>query len=205
MAGLALSPPSRSALPFVSALSTVLSKRGISTFSSAPLWLCHRRPASTTSPNKCRDDVIVTSTSVRSFSSQTKMVPKGKGPVVVTGDDGRQFAVVHTSRRKLKPKIVRRRLERMKIYEGKERDIRYSPFRLNLICRLVAGMPLVEALEQLQFCSKDKAPLVQKVLKRTSNLADIRDGLQMSQLEVAECFATHGHHIKGFRPMGRGR
>ena len=66
-------------------------------------------------------------------------------------------------------------------------------------------MPLQEALNQLEFSKKSKAPLVQKVLKRTSNLANIRDGIQMSQLEVAECFATKGTPLKRLKTMGRGR
>jgi hypothetical protein len=43
------------------------------------------------------------------------------------------------------------------------------------------------------------------VLQRTANLADIRDGLQPSQLEVAECFATRGTPMKRMKTMGRGR
>jgi large subunit ribosomal protein L22 len=93
----------------------------------------------------------------------------------------------------------------MRTYEGGEKNIRHSPWRLNLICQLVAGLPLTEAMTQLEFCQKSKAPLVQKVLKRISNLADIRDGLQPSQLEVAECFATKGSPLKRVKPMGRGR
>lgn len=43
------------------------------------------------------------------------------------------------------------------------------------------------------------------MIKRTSNLADIRHGLQRSQLEVAECFATHGSHLKRVEFKARGR
>jgi large subunit ribosomal protein L22 len=106
---------------------------------------------------------------------------------------------------KLKPHIVKRRLKRMRVYEGAEKNIRHSPWRLNLVCQLAAGLPLPTALTQLEFCKKWAAPLVQKVLRRTSNLADIRDGLQPSQLEVAECFATKGSHLKRLKTMGRGR
>lgn len=106
---------------------------------------------------------------------------------------------------KLKPYIVRRRLARMRVYVGAEKGIRHSPWRLNLVCQLAAGLPLTEALTQLQFCNKWAAPLVQRVLQRTANLADIRDGLQPTQLEVAECFATRGTPLKRMKIMGRGR
>jgi large subunit ribosomal protein L22 len=106
---------------------------------------------------------------------------------------------------KLKPYIVRRRLARMRVYVGSEKGIRHSPWRLNLVCQLAAGLPLTDALTQLQFCNKWAAPLVQRVLQRTANLADIRDGLQPTQLEVAECFATRGTPLKRMKTMGRGR
>jgi large subunit ribosomal protein L22 len=106
---------------------------------------------------------------------------------------------------KLKPHIVRRRLARLRTYEGAEKNIRHSPWRLNLVCQLAAGLPLPQALTQLQFCSKWAAPVVQNLLRKTANLADIRDGLQPSQLEVAECFATRGTPLKRMKIMGRGR
>jgi large subunit ribosomal protein L22 len=106
---------------------------------------------------------------------------------------------------KLKPSIVQRRLARCKIYEGKEKAIRQSPWKLNRICQLAAGLTLEEALTQLKFCDLKNADLVAKVLKRTSNLADIRDGLQISQLEVAECFATKAMMLRRIKTMGRGR
>ena len=127
---------------------------------------------------------------------------------IITDASGRRYAtmdLLKPSTRKLKPRIIRKRLEVLKTYEGKEKNIRTSPWRLALVCRHVAGMPLQEALTQLAFLNKRQAPLVQKVLKRTSNLADIRDGLQMSQLEVAECFSTKGSHLKRMKFHGRGR
>ena len=138
--------------------------------------------------------------SVNSFSTAA-------APPIVTSADGRQFAVLDLPKKqpKLKPHIVKRRIKRLKVYEAKEKDIRHSPWRLNLVCQFAAGLPLEEAIQQLEFSKKSKAPLVQKVLRRTANLADIRDGLQPSQLEVAECFATHGKHLKRLKIMGRGR
>jgi ribosomal protein L22 len=131
-------------------------------------------------------------------------------PQVLHGPDGRQVALfrpVPASQRnkKLAPHIVARRLRALRTYMGRERNIRHSPWRLNLLCQFTANLPLQEALQQLQFSKKSHAPLVYKVLKRTSNLADIRDGLQISQLEVAECFATRATPLKRINIMGRGR
>lgn len=76
---------------------------------------------------------------------------------------------------------------------------------MNLVCQFVAGLTVPEALKQLMFCQKVKAPLVAKVVRRTANLANAQDGLQPSQLEVAECFSTPGTHLKRVKIMGRGR
>lgn len=155
-------------------------------------------------------------TQTRSFFSspislETRVTPSQvflpENPII-TDSSGRKFYVADLMKptpHKLKPKVIRRRLEKLKTYEGKEKNLRHSPWRLQLICRHVTGMPLQEALTQLEFLSKRFAPVVQRVLKRTSNLADIRDTIQMSQLEVAECFATQGSHLKRIKPMGRGR
>jgi large subunit ribosomal protein L22 len=128
-------------------------------------------------------------------------------PSIVKSGDGREFAAFEMPKfqRKLKPYIVKRRLNRMRVYIGKQKNIRHSPWRMNLVCQFAAGQTLTEAIKQLQFCKKSMAPLVQKVLIRTANVADMKDGLQQSQLEVAECFATKGKPLKRIRIMGRGR
>lgn len=115
-------------------------------------------------------------------------------------------AFAHANRhQKVKPFIIKRRREQLRTYLGNERNIRHSPWRLNLVCQFAAGLTVPEALKQLMFCQKVKAPLVAKVIRRTTNLANIRHGLQPSQLEVAECFSTHGTHLKRVKIMGRGR
>lgn len=121
--------------------------------------------------------------------------------------DAENFAAyVHANRhQKVKPFILKRRRQQLKTYIGNEKNIRHSPWRMNLVCQFAHGLTVPEALKQLLFCQKVKAPLVAKVIRRTANLADIRDGIQPSQLEVAECFTTHGSHLKRLKIMGRGR
>ena len=151
----------------------------------------------------------------RHFSSTPTSVstaitePTATQPSLIHTEDGRQFAAFElppVMKKKLKPYIVKRRLARMRTYLGTKKDIRGSPYRLNLVCQLAAGLYLPEALEQLAFTAKQqRGALVGAVLQRTANLADIRDNLQPSQLEVAECFATRGKPLKRLKIMGRGR
>lgn len=126
--------------------------------------------------------------------------------VLIETDDGRKFAVLDSRMLpNLKPSIVKRRIQRLKTYVGRQQNIRHSPWRLNLICQMIAGLPVEEASRQLQFCEKSRAPLVGKVLKNTLASAKYKDGLLPSQLEVAECFATKGTPLKRAKPMARGR
>lgn len=147
-----------------------------------------------------------TTTPSNSTLKPTERPPTFTRPQIITDEEGRQMiAFDMRPHPKLKPRLVNARLRKMRTYIGAEKAIRHSPWRLNLVCQFAAKLTLQDALTQLEFSKKSKAPLVQKVLKRTSNLADIRDGLQISQLEVAECFATKGTPLKRIKTMGRGR
>lgn len=129
-------------------------------------------------------------------------------PLTTNQDDGgRQFTefTFPPFVQKLKPYIVHRRLSRMQTYLGTEKSIRVSPWKLNLVCRLVKRLPVPEALEQLEYCHKKTAPLLHKVIRRTANLADIRHGIQYSGLEIAECFATKGRPIKRIKIHAKGK
>jgi hypothetical protein len=122
-------------------------------------------------------------------------------------DKAEDFAAfAHANRHlKVKPFIIKRRIKQLRTYIGAEKGVRHSPWRMNLVCQFAAGLTVPEALKQLMFCQKRMAPLVAKVIRDTANEADRRDGLQPSQLEVAECFSTHGSHLKRIKIMGRGR
>lgn len=131
---------------------------------------------------------------------------KALGPLP-SQDDAENFAAfAHANNhRKVKPFIFKRRVQKLRTFSGFERDIRHSPWRMNLVCEFAAGLTVPEALKQLMFCRKSRAPLLAMVIRRTALMADEKDGIQPSQLEVAECFATHGRHLKRLKIMGRGR
>lgn len=153
-------------------------------------------------PTQTRTIDISTNNSSSDFGA-TSTLP----PLLNSQTDAENFAAfVHANRHyKVKPFILKRRRQKLKTYIGNEKNIRHSPWRMNLVCQFAHGLTVPEALKQLMFCQKVKAPLVAKVIRRTANLADIRDGIQPSQLEVAECFTTHGTHLKRLKIMGRGR
>lgn len=143
----------------------------------------------------------------KQFSSEVTKSSLPPSSIITDEASGKNYGLLLDTRNlpKLKPSLVQKRLANCKTYEGRELNIRQSPWKLNRICQLAAGLTLEEALTQLKFCDLKNADLVAKVLKRTSNLADIRDGIQMSQLEVAECFTNKGRYLRRMRVMGRGR
>jgi len=148
---------------------------------------------------------------IRKFSTVDMKNEQVLSPTSTTlftdNESGEQYSIVMDTRNlpKLKPSVVRRRLDKCRTYVGREKSIRQSPWKLNRICQLAAGLSLEDALTQLQFCDLKNAGLIAKVLRRTSNLADIRDGLQISQLEVQECFTTRSLMLRRIKPMARGR
>jgi len=134
--------------------------------------------------------------------------------VLATGPDGTQYLIprqplgLYAQKRhspKIAPRIVSRRVSKLKVTEGKLRAIRHSPWRMNLVCQFAAGQTVIDALTQLKFCEKAKAPDVTDLIYTTAAQAKVRHGLLPCQLEVAECFATHGTHLKRIKIMGRGR
>ena len=135
------------------------------------------------------------------FGATTSLLP------IPPQEDAENFAAyAHANRhQKVKPFIIKRRIKQLRTYIGDEKNVRHSPWRMNLVCQFAAGLTVPEALKQLMFCQNRMAPLVAKVIRDTANVADRRDGLQPSQLEVAECFSTHGTHLKRLKIMGRGR
>jgi len=138
------------------------------------------------------------------------------GTVIAIGPDGTKYAIPpqplgkfrqkrHAA--KLAPSIKNARIRKLRVAEGKLRNIRHSPWRLNLICQFVSKQTstVPEALMQLKFVEKVKAPVVAALIHGVADNARVKYGLQPSQLEVAECFATHGSHLKRIQIMGRGR
>lgn len=124
----------------------------------------------------------------------------------VVSQTGKEYAIFEPPPffGKLKPHIVKRRLARMRTYVGSKKNVRHSEWRSNLVCQMVAGLTLEDALLQLAFCPKKMAPVLDQILRDVARTADVRDGLQHSQLEVAECFATKGKVIKRIKIMGKG-
>jgi len=147
-------------------------------------------------------------------NSSKKQQPSEDGTIIATGPDGTQYSIPlkplgpyqkHRYAPKLPPHMVTKRISKLRIMPGAAKNIRHSPWRLNLICQFAAGQTVTDVLREILFVEKVKAPLVEKLIQGTANSAFTKHGLLKSQLEVVECFATQGSHLKRVKRMGRGR
>ncbi|GMI13611.1 hypothetical protein TrVE_jg2321 [Triparma verrucosa] len=92
-----------------------------------------------------------------------------------------------------------------KTVQGRQKDIRVSPWKLNLICAQIRTLRVSDARLQLKFSSKRKAPLVSNVIRRTTNLADIRYDLKPESLCVTKAFVTQAKPLKRMKFHARGK
>ena len=91
----------------------------------------------------------------------------------------------------------------------KSRPMPIRTRRMVQIARLVNGMPVTDALQQLRFCKKKQYPL-DKVIHNASNLMSIRYGLTpndlvISSICVGTSFLKKRLDIKGRGHMGMKR
>lgn len=86
-----------------------------------------------------------------------------------------------------------------------KKNIKQSPWKMNFLIKLARNQWLPEALAQLKFTPKRRAPEVTTLLNRAASVAKIYHGLIPEELHVKEIFVTKGFMFKRMRIMGRGR
>lgn len=87
----------------------------------------------------------------------------------------------------------------------KHENIRTSPWKLNLLAKLVRRMWVPEALAQLHFTKKRYAPTVAKAVESCATRAGATHELVAEELEVDRAFVTPAPFLKRMKIMGRGR
>jgi large subunit ribosomal protein L22 len=91
------------------------------------------------------------------------------------------------------------------VIEAAKKNIDQSPWKMNFLVKLVRGRWYPDAMAQLKFSPKGKAPDVAKVLQRAAKVANIYHGLIPEELRVKEIWVNKGFMQKKMRIMGRGR
>ena len=83
--------------------------------------------------------------------------------------------------------------------------IRSSAWKARVVLNLIRDLPVRNADEVLQFCDRDAAVVVRKVLASAVANAVHNDEQDAEELYVKACFADEGPTMKRFTPRARGR
>lgn len=83
--------------------------------------------------------------------------------------------------------------------------IRSSAWKARVVLNLIRDLPVRNADEVLQFCDRDAAVVVRKVLASAVANAVHNDEQDADELYVKACFADEGPTMKRFTPRARGR
>jgi large subunit ribosomal protein L22 len=85
------------------------------------------------------------------------------------------------------------------------RDVWVSATKVRVVLDLVRGVEVERAREVLQFCERDAATLVGKLLDSAIANAEHNDSQVTDELYVSACYADEGRTNKRWRPRARGR
>lgn len=86
------------------------------------------------------------------------------------------------------------------------RNVKSSPWKLNMAAKMIRGKTVLQAMVQLGFSPKQHyAPIVQRCLQKAINLAEINHDLLPEQLRVAEVVVNKGRMMKKIRFHAKGR
>jgi large subunit ribosomal protein L22 len=85
------------------------------------------------------------------------------------------------------------------------RNLRTSPYKLNLVAEMIRGMRAQEALTQLEFNKKRISGDVKKVLQSAIANAENNHNLNVDALVVKEAYVGKSITMKRFHARARGR
>ena len=85
------------------------------------------------------------------------------------------------------------------------RDVWVSANKVRVVLDLVRGLEVERAREVLEFCERDAATLVGKLLDSAIANAGHNDNQVTDELYISACYADEGRTNKRWRPRARGR
>jgi large subunit ribosomal protein L22 len=80
-----------------------------------------------------------------------------------------------------------------------------SAYKAREVLDLIRGKDVQRASEILEYCDREVATVIGKVLHSASANAFHNDGIEPEELYVSACFADEGTTLKRWRPRARGR
>lgn len=85
------------------------------------------------------------------------------------------------------------------------KDLRMSPRKVKIVCDVLRGRNVGDAVAILMNTPKIAAEPLLKLLKSVVANAENNAELNVEKLYVAECFVTPGPTLKRIRPVSKGR
>ena len=85
------------------------------------------------------------------------------------------------------------------------RHARFSAYKAREVLDLIRGKSVSEARTILEFCNREAADVIVKVLDSAVANAGNNNDIPPEELFVAACFADEGPTMKRWRPRARGR
>lgn len=134
----------------------------------------------------------------RLLSTHTPAIPTSTPPYISPGTFG---SLAHVPRKwELDP-----RGEPIKVAKGRRLGINISHRKLNLVAKLVRGLPIEEAYRQLAVCNKKSAPIVAATIATAVKNAQAF-AFRKDRLVVDRAFVGKGCYLVRIRPWhGKGR
>ncbi len=83
--------------------------------------------------------------------------------------------------------------------------VRTSPRKAGMICSLVRGKNVDEAMAILKFMPQKSANIIAKVVKSAAANAENNMNMDVKKLYVSEVYANQGPTLKRFMPRAQGR
>ncbi|MGD1011721.1 MAG: 50S ribosomal protein L22 [Acidimicrobiales bacterium] len=80
-----------------------------------------------------------------------------------------------------------------------------SAYKAREVLNLIRGKDYQRASEILEYCDREVATVIGKVLKSAASNAFHNDGIDPEELFVSACYADEGTTLKRWRPRARGR
>ena len=88
---------------------------------------------------------------------------------------------------------------------AQHRHARFSAYKAREVLNLIRGKSVMEARTILEFCNREAAEVVMKVLDSAVANAGNNNDIPPDELFVAACYADEGPTMKRWRPRARGR
>jgi ribosomal protein L22 len=93
----------------------------------------------------------------------------------------------------------------LRTYVFKTANFRISPWKTNIVAKTIRGMPLLKAIDQMDFNKKRPAAKIRSLLNRAAHAIEKNHKGQRENWVVKQCWVGKGKYLKRVKLHARGR